>query len=478
MFTDGPVGATPVTITNCTITGNRADSDTTGAGTGGGIFFVSSNVILKNTIVALNFNGGSPSTTPDDIRGTVVAGGASTHNLIGSCLLTCGLTNGVDNNQLNVSAASLNIGPLAANGAIVQTHALLAGSVAIEAGNNTYVVAPPFLNTSPITDERGTGFPRVIDSADTDAIATVDIGAFELSNPTAADGNVGGRIVDADGNPIAGAGVRMSGSQNRLTVTDADGNYYFANVETNGFYTVTPTRANFSFSPAQRSFNQLGQHTEAAFTGVVNMENANPLDRTEYFVRQQYVDFLNREPDEAGLNFWVNNIESCGLDAACVEVQRIVTSGAFFLSIEFKQTGGMVREFYVAALDRPMTNNMPHYVEFMRDTQAVQRGLVVGQGNWQRVLDANRTAFTNEFVMRAEFVGLYPTIDTPTQYVDKLYRHANVAPVTVQERLDAILEFGGAITAADPGARGRALLRITQNANFQAREAEFQICAD
>jgi hypothetical protein len=43
--------------------------------------------------------------------------------------------------------------------------------------------------------------------------------------------------------------------------------------------------------------------------------------------------------------------------------------------------------------------------------------------------------------------------------------------VTAQERLDAIMEFGGAATAASPGARGRALLRITQNGNFQAREA-------
>ncbi len=74
----------------------------------------------------------------------------------------------------------MNIGPLAANGGIAQTHALLAGSVAIEAGNNAYVVAPPFLNTSPITDERGTGFPRIADSSDADTTQTVDIGAFEL----------------------------------------------------------------------------------------------------------------------------------------------------------------------------------------------------------------------------------------------------------------------------------------------------------
>jgi hypothetical protein len=205
----------------------------------------------------------------------------------------------------------------------------------------------------------------------------------------------------------------------------------------------------------------------------------NAIDDTTTFVRQQYRDFLNREADAAGLAFWKNNIDKCNDPAqrppgqtlaACIEVQRIVTSAAFFLSLEFKGTGGLVRDFYVAALDRPLTNNMPGFVEFMRDAQGIQKGVIVGQGSWQQVLDANRTAFMNEFVTRGEFVALYPTTDTPTQYVDKLYQHANVTG-TQQERLDAIDDFGGAATAADTGARARALLRVTQNGAFQAREA-------
>jgi len=129
-----------------------------------------------------------------------------------------------------------------------------------------------------------------------------------------------------------------------------------------------------------------------------------------------------------------------------------------------------VRDVYVAALDRPASGNMPGFTEFTRDTQAVQAGVVVGQDNWQRTLDANRAAFMTDFVMRPEFVGLYSTTDTPSQYVDKLYSHANTTPANSQERADAIAEFGAASTASDPGARGRALLRITQNAAFQSRE--------
>src|SRR5207244_1398618 len=174
--------------------------------------------------------------------------------------------------------------------------------------------------------------------------------------PTAAESTVSGRIVDGEGNPVEGAGIRLSGTQNRLAVTDAQGNYHFDNVETNGFYAVTPSRANFTFSPAGRSFSQLGQHTEAAFEASATGDKLNPLERSEYFVRQQYVDFLNREPDEAGLTFWVNNIESCGADAVCREAKRTDTSAAFFLSTEFQQTGYLVYRTYRAAYgDRPNT---------------------------------------------------------------------------------------------------------------------------
>lgn len=71
--------------------------------------------------------------------------------------------------------------------------------------------------------------------------------------------------------------------------------------------------------------------------------------------------------------------------------------------------------------------------------------------------------------MRPEFVGLYPTTDTPTQYVDKLYLHAQITP-TPGERMKALSEFGTAATASDPGARGRALLDVTQNLELQTRE--------
>nr|MBA2524494.1 DUF4214 domain-containing protein [Pyrinomonadaceae bacterium] len=67
--------------------------------------------------------------------------------------------------------------------------------------------------------------------------------------------------------------------------------------------------------------------------------STNPIDCTDFFVRQHYSDFLNREPDTPGLTFWTNDINVCGADVQCVEVKRINVSAAFFLSIEFQQTG-------------------------------------------------------------------------------------------------------------------------------------------
>jgi hypothetical protein len=197
--------------------------------------------------------------------------------------------------------------------------------------------------------------------------------------------------------------------------------------------------------------------------------NAN--DDTDTFVRQQYRDFLNREADPAGLAFWTGEINHCTPKPQCIELKRINASAAFFLSIEFQTTGNLVRNFYVVALDRPATNNMPEFEEFERDTQAMQRGLIVDPNNndWEIILNNNRDAFMRDFVTRTEFIGLYPTTDTPTQYVDKLYLHAGITPTAV-ERGVAIAEFGNATTATDAGARGQVLLAVTQNTNLQQRE--------
>src|SRR6185436_14271618 len=89
------------TLTNVTVAYNRSDNDNNASGTGGGVFVASGNVLLHNTIVADNCKGASPSTTADNIGGTVDS--SSSYNLIGSG--PGGLVNGINNNQVGVATA-------------------------------------------------------------------------------------------------------------------------------------------------------------------------------------------------------------------------------------------------------------------------------------------------------------------------------------------------------------------------------------
>jgi len=287
--------------------------------------------------------------------------------------------------------------------------------------------------------------------------------------PTATS-HINGRLVDRDGNGIEGAGVWLTGTQNRLTVTDGNGNYSFDNVDANGLYTVSPRRANFKFDPSTQILSPLGLQAEALFTGEPDGQSLSPLDRTEYFVRQQYLDFLGREPDEAGLNFWYQNIESCGADESCREQKRIDTSAAFILSIEFRATGLLVHKLYQAAYgDRPGEPLPLTMAEFRPDQAAIGQHLVVNETGWRDVLSNNQRAFVETFVQRLRFVSSYPTTMNPTAFVDQLFQRAGVLP-TSTERQAAIDEFGAASNTGDVAARGRALQRVADNPALDVQE--------
>jgi hypothetical protein len=194
------------------------------------------------------------------------------------------------------------------------------------------------------------------------------------------------------------------------------------------------------------------------------------IDNTTDFVTQHYRDFLGREPDAAGLAFWTNQIESCGTDAQCREIKRINTSAAFFLSIEFQQTGYLVYKTYKAAFGNIANAPVPLTLsEFSPDKQALGSGVVIGQPGAAELLEHNKVLYFNDFVQRARFNSLYPTTLTPAQYVDSLYVNTEGSP-TAAERQAAINEFGGAATSADAGARARALRRVAENAEFTRRE--------
>jgi Calx-beta domain len=169
--------------------------------------------------------------------------------------------------------------------------------------------------------------------------------------------------------------------------------------------------------------------------------SSNPIDLSRTFVGQHYHDFLYRQSDQSGEDFWTNDIEMCGADASCRQAKRVDVSTAFFLSTEFQQTGYFVIRTQKAGFGNAKTN--PRYLVFLRDQREISHGIIVGQGNWQQQLDANKQAYLADFVSRPEFTSqpeFAPGV-AASIYVDKLFQNAGAAPTTT-ERNAAISAYG------------------------------------
>jgi len=243
-------------------------------------------------------------------------------------------------------------------------------------------------------------------------------GNTENASPTAAPALISGRVTTPDGAPLAGVTMNLSGARSAKVITDSNGNYRFLNIDTDNFYTVTPSLVNYHFGPESSSFSLLANKTDAVFTATRDaVIRGNAIDTSDYFVRQHYLDFLGREPDESGFNFWSDQILSCGSDTACIERRTINVSAAYFLSIEFQQTGGLVDGLYRASYDR-----RPQFAEIMQDTSAVARNVIVGEANWAQQLDANNQAFIDAWIQRPAFRAAYDGLANDA-YVNTLLAH-------------------------------------------------------
>jgi hypothetical protein len=206
----------------------------------------------------------------------------------------------------------------------------------------------------------------------------------------------------------------------------------------------------------------------------------NPNDISSFFVRQHYLDFLNREPDIGGLNFWMGDIENCTPKPQCVEVHRINVSASFFLSIEFQQTGYLVERFYKVAYGDTMgdsTFNGPHQLavpiirlnEFLTDSQRIRQGVVVLQPGWEALLETNKQAYAQEFVQTTRFIGEFPTTMSPDQFVDRLNQRAG-SVLSSTERSTVIGRFVGASDTTNIGARAAAVRQIAEDPDLYNAE--------
>jgi uncharacterized repeat protein (TIGR01451 family) len=366
--------------------------------------------------------------------------------------------------------------------------------------------------------------------------------------------SISGHIRLATGGPLGGALVTLSGGQNASTQTDANGDFAFANLLTGFNYTLTPTTANYTFTPAARTFflndvqpsmdftatpvpnvvqfsaagysfnegaaratvavtrsgdpntvvavnyrtgdtdtftfgcadtvnNHGGAYARCDFapavgtlqfaagetsktitvaviddalvegnetfqimlsnpTGAtlgapdactVTIEDndttagVNPIFATPFFVRQQYLDFLSREP-EAGepwsgvLNRCadVNNIDPNNPAAGC---DRLTVSAAFFGSPEFQLKGFYVYRFYKVAFGR-----LPAYVEIVPDMSFVA-------GSTAAEVYARKAQLAVNFTLRPEFQTNYGALSN-ADFVALLLNRYQLTQINAPEPAD------------------------------------------
>ncbi|MDQ1610389.1 MAG: serine protease [Pyrinomonadaceae bacterium] len=152
----------------------------------------------------------------------------------------------------------------------------------------------------------------------------------------------------------------------------------------------------------------------------------NPVTTSfPFFVRQQYLDFLSREPDTGGFNAWLGVLNNCpnAFTGPSVPSQcdRIYVSGeGFFRSAEFQLKGSYAFRFYKVAFGR-----MPEYTEIVSDMSFVA-------GATEQEVYARKAQLALLFTQRPEFQTAYGGM-TNTQFVETLFARYGLGTVTTPD---------------------------------------------
>ena len=171
----------------------------------------------------------------------------------------------------------------------------------------------------------------------------------------------------------------------------------------------------------------------------------------DFFVSQQYIDFLKRFPEPAGLQFYLDtlnpNTRCAPSDIDCIKNFRGIVAANFFRSPEFQRKGSYVMYLYMVSLgQRPVTVpelgdatkiDRPHYAEFMSDLAAISTP------NDDPVLtETKKNALADAWVQRAEFQAKYPAGMSAATFVQTLL---NTAGVTIPNQAQLVSDLSGGV---------------------------------
>lgn len=284
---------------------------------------------------------------------------------------------------------------------------------------------------------------NVTRSGDTSGAATANFATSDssgLTNCTIANGNASERC---DYATTVGTLRFAAGETSKTIIIPIVNDALVEGSENFILRLMSPTGASLGTSQATITIND----NDAA------PASQNPIDGVEFFVNQQYIDFLGRLPDSVGFANWVATLGGCpngGFgefdNPSC---DRVHVSSGFFLSLEFQGRGYFAYRFYEVAVNR-----RPTYAEFVPDMAQVGGA----QSPESEVL--SKAAYTQEWTQRPEFKSRYDAL-TNQAYVDALETNAEVT-VTNKAAL---------VTALNDGTmtRGEVLRNIVESAAVENR---------
>jgi hypothetical protein len=165
----------------------------------------------------------------------------------------------------------------------------------------------------------------------------------------------------------------------------------------------------------------------------------------DFFIQQQYVDFLRRFPDADGLKFYLNILNGCvKTDTECIKYTRGALSANFFRSPEFQRKGSYVMYLYMVSLgQRPSTDaeladpnknkfERPHYQEFMADLGSISDPNDQGT-------DAKKNTLTAAWLQRPEIQARYGSLSNAA-FIQKLL---DTAGVTISNQNSLLSDLNG-----------------------------------
>lgn len=158
------------------------------------------------------------------------------------------------------------------------------------------------------------------------------------------------------------------------------------------------------------------------------------IDDFDFFVSQQYIDFLKRFPEPDGFNFYMTtlnpNTKCAPTDIDCIKTFRGIVAANFFRSPEFQRKGSYVMYLYMVSIgQRPVTVaelsdtskvDRPHYAEFVSDL-----GSISTPNDDPILTEQKKNALADAWMQRAEIQAKYGSLNN-ADFVQTLLNTAGV----------------------------------------------------